>query len=178
MRVLNYSDSTVGFGVTWYDGYMSTAASIGLTDGLSVTATDTMTRGQTAILLYNLYFTELRGSKDTYLVSKGGQEVEGGVILDVDATADDGSSAVKTTKDTYKTDRTFDPSIEGQEGKALLDADGKLVAFMAKEGSTTRVVNVISTEATYLMASGNEKFTIEPDTVGYRDGKSTTWTVC
>ncbi len=178
MRVLNYSDSTVGFGVTWYDGYMSTAASIGLTDGLSVTATDTMTRGQTAILLYNLYFTELRGSKDTYLVSKGGQEVEGGVILDVDATADDGSSAVKTTKDTYKTDRTFDPSIEGQEGKALLDADGKLVAFMAKEGSTTRVVNVISTEATYLMASGNEKITIEPDTVVYRDGKSTTWKEC
>lgn len=29
MRVLSYSDDTVGFGSAWYDGYLSTAAQIG-----------------------------------------------------------------------------------------------------------------------------------------------------
>lgn len=175
MRVLNYSDSTVGFGVNWYDGYMSTAASAGLTEGLTLDPLSTVTRGQAAILLYNVYFTELYGSKDTYLIAKGGKEAEGGVILDVDAKADDGSYAVKTTQDTYKTDRTFSAALEGREGKAVLDSDGKLVAFQPKEGTSSRVVNITSTEATYLMASGGEKITVEPETVVYRDGKTSTW---
>lgn len=176
MRVLEYSDSTVGFGTAWYDGYMNTAFSVGLTEGLSLQATDTMTRGETAKLLYNLYFTEKKDSKDTYLVSKGGKEVEGGVVLDVEATAQDGTKgAFKTTVDTYKTDRTFDPALEGQEGKVILDADGKVLAFQPKEGTSQKVVNIVSTEATYLMASGGEKITVEPETVVYREGKESTW---
>lgn len=176
MRVLGYSDSTVGFGANWYDGYMNTAASVGLTDGLSLQPTDTMTRGETARLLYNLYFTEKKDSKDTYLVSKGGKEVEGGVVLDVDATAQDGTKgSFKTTADTYKTDRTFDPTLEGQEGKVILDADGKLLSFLPKEGTSEKVVNILSTEATYLMASGGEKITVEPETKVYREGKESTW---
>lgn len=176
MRVLNYSDSTVGFGATWYDGYMSTAASVGLTEGLSLTASDTVTRGQTAILLYNLYFTELRDSKDTYLTSKGGKEVESAIVLDVNATAADGSAnAVNTTKDTYKTDRAFDTMLEGREAKAVLDPNGKLISLVVKDGVSDRLVNIVSTQATYLIASGGEKITVEPDTVVYRDGKSSTW---
>ncbi len=176
MRVLGYSDSTVGFGMAWYDGYMNTAGSVGLTEGLSLQPTDTVTRGETAKLLYNLYFTEKKDSKDTYLISKGGKEVEGGVVLDVDATAQDGTKgAFKTTVDTYKTDRTFDPALEGQEGKVILDADGKLLSFVPKEGTSQKVVNIVSTEATYLMASGGEKITVEPETVVYREGKESTW---
>ncbi len=176
MRVLGYSDSTVGFGTAWYDGYMSTAASVGLTEGLSLQATDTVTRGETALLLYNLYFTEKKDSKDTYLVSKGGKEVEDGIVLDVDATADDGSTgAFKTTKSTYKTDRTFDASLEGTEGKVILDADEKVLSFLPKEGTSRKVINIVSTEATYLMASGGEKITVEPETVVYREGKESTW---
>lgn len=176
MRVLGYSDSTVGFGANWYDGYMSTAASVELTEGLSLQPTATMTRGETARLLYNLYFTEKKDSKDTYLVSRGGKEVEGGVILDVDATAQDGTKgAFKTTVDTYKTDRTFDPTLEGREGKVVLDAGGKLLSFLPKEGTSEKVVNIVSTEATYLMASGGEKLTVEPETKVYREGKESTW---
>ena len=51
MRVLNYSDATVGFGVNWYDGYMSTAASAGLTEGLTLDPLSTVTRCHAAILL-------------------------------------------------------------------------------------------------------------------------------
>jgi hypothetical protein len=176
MRVLNYSDSTVGFGATWYDGYMSTAASVGLTEGLSLAASDTVTRGQTAILLYNLYFTELRDSKDTYFTSKGGKEVEDAIVLDVNAKADDGTSgAFETTEGKNKTNRTFDASLTGTKGKVLLDKDERVLAFVPKSNTSQRVVNILSAEATYLTASGGEKLTVEPDTVVYREGKESTW---
>lgn len=176
MRVLNYNDSNVGFGMAWYDGYISTAASAGLTDNLYVGPTDTITRAQAATLFYNLYFTEPKGSKDNYLVSVGGKEEEGGIVLDVDATADDGTTgAVQTTKGTYKTDRVFDATLEGFEGKAILDADGKLLAFQRKEGASSRTVNIIATQATYLTISGGDRLDVEPDTTVYRDGKATTW---
>ena len=104
--------------------------------------------------------------------------MEGCILLDVDTTADDNSPAVKTDKDIYKTDRVFDPTLEGKEGKAILDADGKLLAFQVKDGVSDKVVNVISAQATYLIASGNERITVEPDTLVYRNGEKTTWKDC
>lgn len=175
-RVLGYGVSDVSTGGVWYDGYLSAAASIGLTDGLSLSGTDVINRGQAAILFYNLYFSKSKGSDKTYLVAQGGSEVEGGVVLDTDATADDGSTgAVETTQSTYKTDRVFDPAIEGEEGKLLLDADGKLLAFQPKKGASQRAVNVQSTEATYFTISGGEQLDVEPATVVYQDGEAKTW---
>lgn len=178
-RVLGYGTADVSSGGTWYDGYLSAGAQAGLTEGLSLSGTDTINRGQAAILFYNLYFSKVKGGKGTYLESMGGKEMEESVLLNTDAKAEDGTTgAIKTTKGTYKTGRIFDPALEGKEGKAILDADGKLLAFHVKEGVSDKVVNVISTEATYLIASGNERITVEPDTVVYRDEKSTTWKEC
>lgn len=175
-RVLGYGVSDVATGGAWYDGYLSAGASIGLTDGLALSGGSVINRGQAAILFYNLYFSKSKGSSQTYLVSQGGSEVEGGVVLDTDATADDGSTgAVETTQSTYKTDRVFDPSIEGQTGKLLLDADGRLLAFQPKKGTSQRAVNVQSTEATYLTASGGEQLDVEPATVVYQNGEAKTW---
>lgn len=177
-RVLGYGTADVTSGGTWYDGYLSAGAQAGLTEGLNLSGTDTIDRGQAAILFYNLYFSKVKGSEQTYLEEQGGKSVEGCILLDVDTTADDNSPAVKTDKDTYKTDRIFDPTLEGKEGKAILNSDGKLLAFQVKEGVSDKVVNVISAQATYLIASGNERITVEPDTVVYRDGKATTWKDC
>ncbi len=174
-RMLGYGASDVATGGAWYDGYLTAGAVAGLTEGLSLSGTDVITRGQAAILFYNLYFSKTKGGKDTYLVTMGGKEVEGGIILDVNATADDNSPAVKTTKDTYKTDRTFDPSLEGKEGKVILDADNKLLSFVPKEGASQRVVNITSALATSLTISGGEKITVDPKTTVYRGQEETTW---
>lgn len=176
MRLLGYTSNDVHTGATWYDGYLSVAGTIDLLDGLEdVTHDAPLTRAQAAILFRNLLFTKPNGSSKTYLVSLGGSEVEGGIVLDTEAKADDGSPAFQTTKGTYKTDRVFDSSLEGKEGKVVLDKDDKLIAFVPKDGISERVVNVISTEATYLIASGGEKFTVEPETVVYKDNEATTW---
>lgn len=175
-RILGYGTGDVATGGAWYDGYLAAGASAGLTDGLALSGTDVITRGQAAILFYNLYFAKTKGGKDTYLVTMGGKEVEGGVLLDVNATADDGTTgAVKTTEGTYKTDRVFDASLVGRKGKALLDKDGKLLAFSPKENTTQKVVNATSVNATYLIASGGERITVEPETVVYQKGEATTW---
>lgn len=175
-RMLGYGVNDVATGGAWYDGYLATGAANGLTEGIYLSGDDVIDRGQAAILFYNLYFTKSKGSDKTYLVSMGGKEEEGGIILDTDATADDGTTgSVETTKGTYKTDRSFDPSLEGQEGKAFLDKDGKLLAFQPKEGTSQKSVNVLSTSTTYLTASGGDKLDVEPDTVVYQDGKATTW---
>lgn len=174
-RVLGYSETDVAMGGAWYDGYLALGASGGLTEGLTLSGGDVISRGQAAILFHNLYFAKPKGSDKSYLVSQGGSEVENALILDVNATADDGSAAVKTTGDTYKTDRAFDGSIVGKEGKLLLDSDGKLVAFMAKEGGSSRVVNVSRAEATYLVTANGDRINVEPSTKVYRSGGTTTW---
>ncbi len=174
-RVLGYSETDVAMGGAWYDGYLALGASGGLTEGLTLSGGDVISRGQAAILFHNLYFAKPKGSDKSYLVSQGGSEVENALILDVNATADDGSAAVKTTGDTYKTDRAFDGSIVGKEGKLLLDSDGKLVAFMAEEGGSSRVVNVSRAEATYLVTANGDRINVEPSTKVYRSGGTTTW---
>ncbi len=176
MRLLGYTAGDVATGATWYDGYLSMAKTIELLDGLENIPHDApLTRAQAAILFRNLLFTESKGSDKTFLASLGGSETEGSVVLNVDAKADDGKPAVETTKGTYKTDRVFAASLEGKEGKVVLDKDSKLIAFVPKAGTTSKTVNVASTEATFLMASGGEKLTVEPETVVYWEGKATTW---
>ena len=62
MRILGYHDANVGVGAVWYDGYFSTARSIGLTDGLTLNPTGSITRGQAAILFENLLFTKSKAA--------------------------------------------------------------------------------------------------------------------
>lgn len=176
-RVLGYGAGNVSTGGAWYDGYLAVGAETGLTEGLSLSGGDTITRGQAAILFYNLYFAKPRGSNETYLTTVGGREVEGGVVLDTDATADDGTAhAFKTTTGTYKTERSFGAALEGQEGKLLLDKDGLLLSFQAREGSSERRVSIRYAEALYFVTAEGEEVEVKPTAAVYKNGEQTTWT--
>ena len=178
MRVLGYGNSDVATGAHWYDGYVAIARSSGLAEGLSLGGGSTITRGQAAILFYNLLFTSPKGSSDSYLVSLGGKKEDGGILLSVDATAPDGTSgAVKTTTGVYKTDRVpLDASLEGAQGSVLLDKDGKLLAFEPDEKLTRRAVSVSGApKATYVNISGGERLDVKPETTVYQDGEAKTY---
>ena len=175
-RVLGFGAADVSSGGAWFDGYLAVGGRVGLTDGLTLSGNDTITRGQAAILFYNLYFAKPKGSKDTYLTQLGGKETENGVVLDVNATADDGAAgAFKTTTGTYKTDRTFDASLEGQEGKLLLDQDGKVLSFRSKEGTSQRLVSIRYAEALYFVTADGEEVDVKSTAPVYKDGEETTW---
>lgn len=163
LRALGYSDQDVGLGLRWYDGYISTAGAIGLTDGLSLSGDAAITRGQAAILFRNLLFTKLKGSDSPYLTKLGATEEDSAIILSVDAVAADGTAgAIKTQNGTYRTDRAaFSVSYEGVRGKVVLDKNGKVLAINPEETGSSRRVSVVSAQASYVKVLGGETLTVE-----------------
>ena len=171
MRVLGYSDGDVATGTNWYDGYVGLGQSSGLADGLTISGGDNITRGQAAILFYNLLFTESKGGDQIYLTTLGGSLENNAIILSTNATADDGTTgSVLTTSGTYKTDRaTFDETLNGTRGQLVLDKEKKLLAVLPEEGSTLRSVTVMGTpEANAIPILGDETISVTLQTPVYK----------
>lgn len=143
MRVLGYSDDTVGFGSAWYDGYLSTAAQIGLTDGVSAAPLSSITRGDAAVLFANAIYTTPRNGKDVFLVtSLGGSITESQLVLEVKGQAtSDGGWALRTAEQNYRTHRgDLSASYQGQRCKLVLDKNGDVLALQPDEDYSTRTV--------------------------------------
>ena len=171
MRVLGYSDGDVATGTNWYDGYVGLSQSSGLADGLTISGGDNITRGQAAVLFYNLLFTESKGGDQIYLTTLGGSLENNAIILSTNATADDGTTgSVLTTSGTYKTDRaTFDETLNGTRGQLVLDKEKKLLAVLPEEGSTLRSVTVMGTpEANAIPVLGDETISVTLQTPVYK----------
>ena len=171
MRVLGYSDGDVATGTNWYDGYVGLGQSSGLADGLTISGGDNITRGQAAILFYNLLFTGSKGGDQIYLTTLGGSLENNAIILSTNATADDGTTgSVLTTSGTYKTDRaTFDETLNGTRGQLVLDKEKKLLAVLPEEGSTLRSVTVMGTpEANAIPILGDETISVTLQTPVYK----------
>ena len=146
------------------------AQSSGLADGLSLGGAATLTRGQAAILFYNLLFTEPKDSDQVYLTTLGGSLEDNVVVLSTDATADDGTTgSVLTTSGTYKTDRvSFPGELNGTRGQLVLDKNKKLLAVLPEEGSTFRSVTVMgSPEANAIPVLGDETISVTLETPVY-----------
>ena len=176
MRVLGYGDGDVAGGLNWYDGYMGLAGSAGLLDKLNLTGASTISRGQAAILFYNLLFAKTKGSDNLYLTGLGCKVEDGGILLVVNATLAGSNTAVKTTTGTYKTDRAgLDENLEGMQGDVVLDKNDKLLAFQPKENITSRAVNVAEWEATWIRLLDGEQIQIQPDTRTFQSGEEKTY---
>lgn len=176
MRVLGYGNGDVATGGNWYDGYMGLALSRGLLKGLDLNGSSTLTRGQAAVLFYNVIFANTKGSEDPYLTTLGGKIEDGGILLDVNATFAGASGAVKTTTGTYRTDRVgLDSSLEGMPGQIVLDKGGKLLAFQPRENVTRRVVSVAVWDATWMELLDGTKIRVEPATPVYLNGEQKTY---
>lgn len=175
MRVLGYSDDTVGFGSAWYDGYLSTAAQVGLTDGVSAAPLASITRGEAAILFANVLYTDPRNAKDPYLVSAlGGSIMESQLVLEVKGQAtSEGGWALRTAEKSYRTRRdNLSAAYQGQRCQLVLDKDGDVLALQKDADYTTRTVRVLSAEARYVMAQGQEQILVDPATPVYQGGQS------
>ncbi len=174
MRVLSYSDDTVGFGSAWYDGYLSTAAQIGLTDGVSAAPLASITRGDAAILFANALFTAPRGGKDVFLVaSLGGSITESQLVLEVKGqTTSDGGWALRTAEKSYRTHRgNLSTSYQGQRCKLVLDKEGDVLALQQDADYATRTVRILEAEARYVVAQGQEQILVDPTTPVYQSGE-------
>lgn len=175
MRVLGYSDDTVGFGSAWYDGYLSTAKQIGLTDGVSAAPLSSITRGDAAVLFANAIYTTPRDGKDVFLVtSLGGSITESQLVLEVKGqTTADGGWALRTAEKSYRTHRgNLDPSYQGQRCKLVLDKEGDVLALRQDTDYTTRTIRILEAEARYVVAQGQEQVLVDPATPIYQSGQN------
>lgn len=177
LRVLNYTDATVGSGGKWYSGYVNTANAVGLTEGLFIDPESSITRGQAAILFKNLLFTEEQNSNSIYLTRLGGSLREDAILLSTDATAADGTTgSVQTNLDTYRTDRAgFPAEGQGTRGQVALDKDGKLIALLPRESDTYKRITLASNDANYITGADGSKIDVKGDTVVWKKGAQNTY---
>lgn len=180
MRVLGYGDQDVASGANWYDGYVGLAGSSGLADGLSLSGASTLTRGQAAILFYNLLFTNPKDRDSVYLTDLGGSLKDNVIVLSTDATAEDGTTgSVLTTSGTYKTDRAaFGSELCGTRGQIVLDKNQKLLTILPEKSSTFRSATIMgSPEANAIPVVGGDRISVTLSTPVYRsdDAQATTY---
>ena len=176
VRILGYGDDDVG--MVWPNGYLAKAEELGLTEGVSLTANDTMTRGQTALLLENLLFTDGQDGKE-YLTALGCTISDETILFDLSATAPDGSSGVEVSdKKLYKTDHVpFDEDLLGRRVKLVLDEDERVVAIQPSSSGTQRVITIQGLDFDKIRATGGETVKVEEptQTLVYRNGESTAY---
>ncbi len=165
MRMLCYAPSDVG--AIWPDDFMNAADSIGLTNGLSLSASAIVNRAQAAQLFVNLLNTDQKGG--TQYASTLGTLSSNCVLLSSNGT----DSTVLTSSGSYLVadERSVPSSLNGQRGSLLLNTKGELITFLP---STTahKTVTVSSAEATYVMAGGT-KYTIPSAAVAYLSNGTT-----
>lgn len=174
VRILGYGDSDVG--MVWPDGYLAKASELEITKGLNLTADSTITRGQAALMMENLLFTNGKDGKQ-YLTTLGCTITDETILFDVAAAAPDGSTGVKVSQDkVYKTDHTpFSDDLVGRRAKLLLDKDEKIVDIQPSTSGTQKVVTIQSLDYNSIKISGGSSVSIEEpkDTVVWKDGKET-----
>lgn len=176
VRILGYGDSDVG--MVWPDGYLAKADELEITEGLNLTANDTITRGQAALMMENLLFTNSKEGKE-YLTTLGCTITDETILFDVAATAPDGSSGIKVAQDkVYKTDHApFSDDLVGRRAKLVLDKDEKVVDIQTSTSSTQKVITIQSLDYDAMKISGGSSISIEEpkNTVVWKDGKETTY---
>ena len=176
VRILGYGDSDVG--MVWPDGYLAKADELEITEGLNLTANDTITRGQAALMMENLLFTNSKEGKE-YLTTLGCTITDETILFDVAATAPDGSSGIKVAQDkVYKTDHApFSDDLVGRRAKLVLDKDEKVVDIQTSTSGTQKVITIQSLDYDAMKISGGSSISIEEpkNTVVWKDGKETTY---
>ena len=175
MRLLGYKDEDVG--VVWPDGYLSSAASIGLTEGMNLSGSDTVTRAQAAKLFVNLLNTNKKDSGSTFAASIGNAQ-EDVVMLNPDTTTSDGVPAVLTSYSENPipvANRTGSAALSGRKGTLVLNTAGKVLTFVPTDSGTTEDITISSTATDTITASGGARFSVSSDTVTYYQNEKKTW---
>lgn len=165
LRLLGYVKEAE---LNWPNGAVSTADSLGLTEGFTPPkAGATVTRAQAALLFCNMLTTPMSGNKDqTYLDSLGYTVKKGALLLAGDATQNGRSGYVKVFTGDEQADQLQLPAVrnpasflEGARGTAVYDKNGRFFTFLPDAGATSRTITVASASGGVLTATDGTKYT-------------------
>ncbi len=122
LRVIDYKEDTVGY--YWPDNYVDAARTLGISDGLYYENGTAITRGDAAIMIDRMIFTDLCGREDNILLENAGYKVVR------DAVVLSGGREVKLSdSNTYTSKMTIEASSGQFADYAVLDKSSNLVAL-------------------------------------------------
>ncbi|HPE16704.1 MAG TPA: S-layer homology domain-containing protein, partial [Oscillospiraceae bacterium] len=146
LRILGYTSSEIGS--YWPADYVSAAERLGLSDGVTSSAYDTITRGEAAILLCNLLRADTAAGK-SYASTIAASTVEDALVLSV---GESGASVYANGETaTYTQEYTVPTAILGLRGTLLLNSSGEVAGFVPDGG---KVVNVTVSAVTAASITG------------------------
>lgn len=178
LRILGYTTDDVG--PFWPEDYMEKASALGLLDGISKGASESLTRGDAALLLYNLLNQETADGDD-YLATYANSTVSSAVVLDNDAEADDGTAhtaevySQNTGSVTYYDQfYTLDDYLVGYRGTLLLDKTGKVIGFVPDD-NVMKSISLADETASGITDSNGNTYTISSSIPLVMDDEETTY---
>ncbi len=180
LRMLGYSVTDIG--AFWPDDYISKAKSLGICDNVKTyTASQTITRGDAAIMLLNtLQATPKEGSALLYN-SVSESKIEDSILLataetDADLSAGQAQFYESGTIITRRTLQLPASSLVGQRGTVLFDKEntGKVCAFLP-DTDATEVLSVASASVQSFVTTDGTTRKVANDTPVVLNGEVTTY---
>ena len=176
LRMLGYTSAEVGS--LWPLDYTDFCDELGLSEGLSLSPTGSLTRGEAAVLLYRALLENVNGTQQPcYETIDGGSSTAEAILLDTDAAYGGGSGLLMAylpdgSGITYYTQgRQQSDALEGRLGTLLFDGAGKAVGFLP-DGGEARDVTIGSATASTLTASDGASYRISSGAVVLSGGET------
>ncbi len=177
LRVMDYKEDTVGY--YWPNNYIDAARTLGISEGISYSAGDAITRGDAALMLDRALFSDLNGQEDKLLIEKASYTVIRDVVV-VDS-ANGGREVRLSDAKTYSAKMTFDADIGVYADYAVVDKNSNLVALKSQKGSgitdsMTVYVNAITDNTISYVTNGKTgSYTFTSGFEVYADGSKQTF---
>ncbi|SHI15180.1 S-layer homology domain-containing protein [Sporobacter termitidis DSM 10068] len=178
MKMLGYTTADVGY--TWPDSFILKAADVGLTDGVSLSKNDTVTRGSAAILFVNLLNAEMNGGAKKFMETISGATVVSDVFLaSKNAKTDSGETGAVNVagskSGTYLPEGTVPSGLVGAYGALVLNAAGKALVFVPAGTGKTVVSTVSSATASSITCADGTKISVSSSASFYLNGTAKTY---
>ena len=176
LRLMGYTDEDIG--PFWPQDYLSAAAGLGLTDGISKSSGQSITRGEAALLLYAMLQSDDAEGR-AYVTRLCTSYLEDTVVLDNDDEADDGTGATALVYTggnlaNYEQSSAVPDALLGKRGTLLLDQTGRVSGFLP-DGTVSRSITVEEATAAALTDSSGRSYAVSSTTAVVLDGEKTTY---
>lgn len=175
VRMLGYSDADTG--IVWPDGYISTAKTTGISDGVSLNASSQISRKDAVKLFVNMLDAQIKDSGAYYSSVASASQIDNVIITSVDAVADDGTGdAIETNVGIYKTNGIKANNILcGTKGRLLLNENGYVLTVVPSKGTDIKNITVSSVKSASIIDENNVEYKFSSDTDVYYYGEKMTY---
>lgn len=172
LRILGYT--TEDFGSSWPYGQVGMAESLGLSDNVSKTTGDYLTRRDVAYMIYNLMDTKAKGSNDYYIKTFDAEIIEDVILIaTIKEDPSVGSDKVVTSAGTYKIGSGFSYDDVGKKGDLVVKNSDEVMYFVpyAQTVESYAITDVMGSD---LLADG-KALDIDDNITAYYKSQKTTY---